>query len=109
MKKRRSKAADYQEEYLLNTAAFEPERQGISVHSFCHSVLLPNFNSVRGPMPYILADLVLSGEENYLNGDGDRIVRKPGFFSIVDQKGAAMTSAVSSKVRPCFLSKKSAI
>ena len=84
MKKRRSKAADYQEDYLLNTAVFEPERQGISVHSFCHSLLLPNFNSVRKPMPYILAYLVLSGEENYLNEDGDRIVRKPGFFSIVD-------------------------
>ena len=35
-------------------------------------------------MPYILVSLILSGEENYLNEDGDRIVRKPGYFSIID-------------------------
>ena len=82
MKKRRSQASDYREDYLLNTTQFNPEQQGISVHSFCHSLLLPNFRPGREPSPYILVSLILSGEENYLNADGDRVVRKPGYFSI---------------------------
>lgn len=84
MKKKRSRAPGYQEDYLLNTADFIPERQGISLHSFCHSLLMPDFRAERHTMPYILVSMVLSGGEEYVDADGDRIVRRPGDFSISD-------------------------
>lgn len=84
MKKRRSLTPEYREDYLMNTAEFHPERPGISVHSFCHSLLMPSYRAERRSMPYILVSLVLSGGENYTSADGDRIVRKPGYLSISD-------------------------
>ena len=84
MKKRRSFSPDYQEDYLLNNSEFQPGWSGIRVHSFCHSLLLPNFTPDQHTRPFILVSLILSGEENYLDSEGDRILRKPGFFSIID-------------------------
>ena len=84
MKKRRSFSPDYQEDYLMNNSEFQPGWSGIRVHSFCHSLLLPNFTSDEHTRPFILVSLILSGEENYLDSEGDRILRKPGFFSIID-------------------------
>ena len=54
------------------------------MHSFCHSLLLPNFTPDQYTRPFILVSLILSGEENYLDSEGDRILRKPGFFAIID-------------------------
>ena len=84
MKKRYSSAAEYKEDYLLNNSEFQPGWSGIRVHSFCHSLLLPNFTPDQNNRPFILVSLILSGEDNYLDSDGDRILRKPGFFSIID-------------------------
>ena len=84
MKKRRSFSPDYQEDYLLNNSEFQPGWSGIRVHSFCHSLLLPNFTPDQYKRPFILVSLILSGGENFVDSDGDRIVRKPGFFSIID-------------------------
>ena len=84
MKKRRSFSSDYQEDYLLNNSGFQPGWSGIRVHSFCHSLLLPNFTPDQYTRPFILVSLILSGEENYLDSEGDRILRKPGFFAIID-------------------------
>ena len=82
MKKLRRKTPDFQEDYLMSTANFDAERQGISVYSFCHSVLLPNYCSEQGPLPYILVSLILSGEYKYVNADQERIKREPGYFTI---------------------------
>ena len=84
MKKHRFSSPEYKEDYLLNTAEFSPGQTEIRSHSFCHSLLLPNFCPKQDSFPFILVSLILSGEENYINADGDRIVRKPGFFSIID-------------------------
>ena len=84
MKKRRSFSLDYQEDYLLNNSEFQPGWSGIRVHSFCHSLLLPTFTPDQYKRPFILVSLILSGEENFIDSDGDRILRKPGFFSITD-------------------------
>ena len=84
MKKLRNKTPDFQEDYLLNTAPFAPERQWISVHSFCHSVLLPSYDLSHGPLPYFLVVLLLSGEYSYVNADQRRIKREPGFLTISD-------------------------
>ena len=84
MKKRRSFSPDYQENYLLNNSEFQPGWYGIRVHSFCHSLLLPNFTPDEYARPFILVSLILSGEDNYIDSDGDRILRKPGFFAIAD-------------------------
>lgn len=84
MKKRSSSAPEYRENYLLNNSEFRPGRPGIRVHSFCHSLLLPDFTPDEYARPFILVSLILSGEENFINADGDRIVRKPGFFAITD-------------------------
>ena len=84
MKKLRSSAPEYREDYLLSNSEFQPGWSGIRVHSFCHSLLLPNFTPDQYTRPYILVSLILSGEENYMDSEGDRILRKPGFFSITD-------------------------
>ena len=84
MKKHRSSSPEYREDYLLNNSEFRPGQTGIGLHSFCHSLLLPNFTPDEYIMPFILVSLVLSGEDNYINVGGDRILRKPGFFSIID-------------------------
>ena len=82
MKRLRNKTSDFQEDYLLNTASFDAERPGISVHSFCHSVLLPSYDLSHGPLPYFLVVLLLSGEYSYVNADRQRIRREPGFLTI---------------------------
>ena len=84
MRKRYSSAAEYKEDYLLNTAGFCPGQTGIRIHSFCHSLLLPDFRPNSALLPYILVSLILSGEDNYIDSDGDRILRKPGYFAISD-------------------------
>ena len=84
MKKRCSAAAEYKEDYLLNNSEFQPGWYGIRMHSFCHSLLLPNFTPDKYARPFILVSLILSGEENCIDSDGDRILRKPGFFAIID-------------------------
>lgn len=85
MKKRRLLAPEYREDYLLNTVEFVPERQAISLHSFCHSLLMPSFRDRRSTaMPYILVSLVLSGKELFTDPDGDQGVREAGYFSISD-------------------------
>ena len=84
MRKRFSSAAEYQEDYLLNTAGFRPGQTGLGIHSFCHSLLLPDFRPNSSALPYILVYLILSGEENYIDSDGDRILQKPGYFAISD-------------------------
>ena len=84
MKKRRSSSPEYKEDYLLNTAEFRPGQTGIRIHSFCHSLLLPDFRPNSGVFPYILVSLILSGEENYIDSGGDRILQKPGYFAISD-------------------------
>ena len=90
MKKKRWKTPDFQEDYLMNTASFAPERPGISVHSFCHSVLLPSYSLSSVPQPYLLVALVLSGEHSYINADRERIRREPGCFTICDlNKGSS--------------------
>lgn len=87
MKKKRSFTADYREDYLLNDLAFPPETSGIRVHSFCHSLWQPNYrpdSAVWLFRPLLLVSMILAGEEDYIDEEGDRIVRKPGFFSISD-------------------------
>lgn len=84
MKKHRSSSPEYEEDYLLNTADFCPGQTEIRIHSFCHSLLLPGFRASHGRMPYIQASLILSGEEISIDPDGDRVVRRPGDFSISD-------------------------
>ena len=84
MKRRRFSAPEYQEDYLLNNSDFRPGWPGIQVHSFCHSMLLPDFRPNAGLYPFFLVSLILSGEDNFIDSDGDRIVRKPGYFAISD-------------------------
>lgn len=84
MKKHRIFSPDYQEDYLMNNSEFHPGKSGIQVHSFCHSLLLPGFRTTQGALPYIQVSLVLSGEENNVNVDGDRVLKKPGYLSISD-------------------------
>jgi AraC-like DNA-binding protein len=84
MRKRFSSAAEYKEDYLLNTAEFCPGQAGIRIHSFCHSLLMPDFRPNAALLPYILVSLILSGEDNYIDSDGDRILQKPGHFAISD-------------------------
>ena len=84
MKKYRAFSPDYLENYLLNNTDFRRNQHGIQVHSFCHSLLLPGFRTTQGALPYIQVSLVLSGEENNVNVDGDRVQRKPGYLSISD-------------------------
>lgn len=84
MKKRRSATADYQEDYLLNNSEFQPGFPGIRVHSFCHSRFRARWQPRGQIRPYIMLSMVISGEENFLNADGDRFIRRTDHFSIHD-------------------------
>lgn len=84
MKKRKLLSADYEEEYFMNDTDFYAGFPGIHVHSFCHSLWQPNYQPEREILPHILVYMILDGEEDYVDMEGDRIVRKPGFFSMYD-------------------------
>ena len=84
MKKRHSATEDYQEDYLLNNSEYEPGFPGIRVHSFCHSRLYPRWRPIDVSRPYIMLSMIISGGENFLNAEGDRILRGTDFFSIHD-------------------------
>ena len=84
MKKRYSATGDYREDYLLNNSEYEPGFPGIRVHSFCHSRIYPRWRPIDVSRPYIMLSMIISGGENFLNADGDRIRREPDSFSIHD-------------------------
>lgn len=84
MKKRQYSPGDYREDYLLNNSEYEPGFPGIRVHSFCHSRIYPRWRPISISRPYIMLSMIISGGENFLNADGDRILREPDSFSIHD-------------------------
>lgn len=84
MKKKNTRTADYQENYLMNDLPYRPDFPGILVHSFCHSFLQPQWRLKLDPLPYISVSIILSGEDIFLNDDGDRIRDRPGYFNISD-------------------------
>ncbi len=84
MKKRQYSPGDYREDYLLNNSEYEPGFPGIRVHSFCHSRIYPRWRPIDISRPYIMLSMIISGGENFLNADGDRILREPDSFSIHD-------------------------
>ena len=84
MKKKVSRSPDYQEEYLLNNSEFHREFPGIRVHSFCHSRIYPRWRPNDVSRPYIMLSMIISGGENFLSADGDRVLRRADHFSIHD-------------------------
>lgn len=84
MKIKKTRTANYREDYLLNNSEFRPDLPGIVVHSFCHSILQPQWQPKLDLFPYILVSIILSGEEKYMDIGGDLIRKQPGFFSISD-------------------------
>ena len=85
MKRKRSKTENYQEDYLLNSLAFDPLFHGLQIHSFCHSFYAPQWKANRDhPMPFLLVYMILSGQERCTTSDGDYILQNPDFLSITD-------------------------
>ena len=84
MKKKNNRTADYQEDYLLNNLPFKTDFTGILVHSFCHSFLQPHWQPKLDSLPYVMLSIILSGDDIFLDDDGDRIRKRPGYFSISD-------------------------
>ena len=78
------KTADFQEYYLMNRSSGPAGLPGIRIHSFCHSFLMPNWRPEFKTYPYIQVSIILSGEDCYIDPDGDRVMHRPGFFSISD-------------------------
>lgn len=72
------------ETYQVNTSSYSPALGGIRVQSFCHSFLYPGYKNTNQSYPYLMASLILSGEEEVITPDGDVIRRKPGFFKLSD-------------------------
>lgn len=70
--------------YYFNTASYNPAIDGIRVQSFCHSFLYPDWKNTNQSRPYIMAALILSGNEEFVTPDGNVVRRKPGCFKISD-------------------------
>ena len=84
MKKLRLSNQNALEDYLMNNSEFRSDLPRIRIHSFCHSRLQPAYRPKYVSYPYISASLVLSGEDDFINADGDRILSKAGTFSVAD-------------------------
>lgn len=82
--KHRSKADTFLEDYWINSSEYRSDFVGIRIHSFCHSFLFPRWHSNGQSGPFIMASIILSGEEERIFLDGDRIRNYPGFFQICD-------------------------
>ena len=84
MKTRHSRSAEFREDYWLNPMDYRPDAPGIQLHSFCHSFLTPQWHPNAKRRQYIQVSMILSGQAEYINSDGDRISNQPNFFRISD-------------------------
>ena len=90
MRKRRDQDNAFREDYWLNTTEYRPDMPGIHLHSFCHSLLTPQWHPL-GPKRYryIQVSIILSGKQKYITHDGVWITNAPNFFQITDLNEAA--------------------
>ena len=84
MQRKISRSSSFEEYFWLNPFPGGGGLPGIRVYSFCHSFFQPHWQPKPRSYPYIQVSMILSGEDRYLNADGDRVVCGPGFFSVSD-------------------------
>ena len=85
MKIRHARSANFREDYWMNPTDYRPDAPGIQLHSFCHSFLTPQWQPAeRQQFQFILVSMILAGNAECINHDGDRISNPPNFFQISD-------------------------